>query len=147
MLICCWYGWIIFSFVSTSILRRVSFACCANYFMSGVYLCLCLLTGNSPCLACLAIHWLTVNPRPNGQIFEVLFVKHNICWFGNYTNRCLTNIFCDKQKMLLKTMTSKMCLSSSACRGCQMGKYVWWAKFEIFGKQCLSVWPGLRTHL
>ena len=48
------------------------------------------------------------------QTFEVLFVRQNVCWFGHYTNTCLTNILCqaknvfelfkniDKQNVLVK---------------------------------------------
>ena len=60
------------------------------------------------------------------QTFEVLFVKQNVCWFGHYTNTCLTNIFClcqaknvfetDKQNVLVK-----LCLS-------------WWPN----GQACLT---------
>ena len=40
-----------------------------------------------------------LKPRPNEQAlfwqtFEVLLVKHNVCGFGHYKNKCLTNILC-----------------------------------------------------
>ena len=33
------------------------------------------------------------------QTFEVLFVKQNVCWFGHYTNTCLTNILCQAKNV------------------------------------------------
>ena len=70
---------------------------------------------------------------------EDLFVKHNVCWFGHYTNRFLRNIFClsqaknvfkniNKQNVLVKQCLlcvakrasmfdeqSSKCLANNAC--------------------------------
>ena len=57
----------------------------------------------------------------------------------------LVNVFETFQKHFL-LVTSKKCLSSTCLCSCQTNKHcAWQTKLQMFVKQCLAVWPELKS--